>query len=77
MMLNLACLRCELKESCEKVGISLHEMQKLIFLMGHESDDDPFALGMVRYTLQQRSGDFSIFQAILTQNDKIRRCWLE
>ena len=75
-MLNKTCLECELKENCEKVGIAMHEMQKLIFLMGQDNND-PFALGMVQYTLKKRSGDFSSFQELLANSGKIRRCWFQ
>ena len=75
-MLSVSCLQCELKESCEKVGISLNEMQKLLFIMGQDRHD-PFALGMVEFTLKKRHGDFHNFQEMLSENGKIRRCWLQ
>ena len=75
-MVSVSCLQCELKENCEKVGISLNEMQKLLFIMGQDSRD-PFALGMVEFTLKNRSANFHIFQELLSENGKIRRCWFQ
>lgn len=75
-MLNVSCLQCELRENCEKVGIAMDEMQKLIFLMGQDLND-PFALGMVKYTLQKKHGDFNIFQTLLLRENTVRRCWFQ
>ena len=75
-MLNVSCRQCELIESCEKVGISLDEMQKLLFLVGQDTND-PFALGMIKFTLKNRNGNFNYFQDVLFQNSKIRHCLLK